>query len=211
MKNQSSKTYAILHSNGKTTHISKTEFMQLLRMKDEKGNALYGWYDDGEYDESYECGTRTNRHYRNGDNNYLIPMCDELLAEVYRIHHNDIARQQMLGIRRKRAGFSINQIPIQVDDNGNENEIEFPNEIADVETIVFNEALLRDLHAALNLLTDYERYVIGSLYGVNKQSTMSLQAFADSENMKYSSARSLRDRILRKLGKLAPYLKDYLN
>jgi hypothetical protein len=211
MKNQSTKTYAILHSNGEAIPISKDEFMQRLRMKDENGNVLYGWYDDGEYDESYEFGSRTNRHYRHGDNNYLIPIGDESLAEVYRIHHNDISRQQMLGIRRKRAGFSINPMPTRVDDDGTETEMEFSDDTADVETIAFNDALLRDLHAVLDLLTDYERYVVDSLYGVDKPSTISLQEFADSEGLKYSSARSLRDRVLRKLAKLAPHLKDYLD
>jgi hypothetical protein len=198
MKNQNQKTYAIL-SHNEATPITKTEFMRLLRMKDENGKAVYGWCDDGEYDESYEYGSRTNRHYRHGDNNYLIPLGDKSLAEIYRIYHNDIARQQMLGIRRKRAGFSINPMPTHVDDDGNKIEIEYPDETDDVETIALNDALLRDLHAVLGLLTEYERYIVDSLYGVDKHSTMSLQEFATSENMKYSSARSLRDSVLRKL------------
>ena len=195
------KSYTILSIDNAETSTSATKFFEALYTKDEHGKPLYYWIDDGEY---------INGKYQRGNNNVLLPRESAHFTEVYRVHHNDIARQEMAGIRRFRAGNS-NVSPGTENEDGEPCEREIVDERAerDIYANVEHAELIEHLYIVLDELNSLDKEIVSMLYGLDGEPPMTKTACAAALNKNWRMVSRAEERALAKLRELLADFADY--
>jgi len=100
------------------------------------------------------------------------------------------------------------RVPVSLEER-EETGVQHPNGDSDVLSKIIEDEFIAEMRSVLHLLEIVEARVIEALYGLNEPA-VSLTEYAESEGLKYSTARSHRDRAMKKLPELAAHLKDYL-
>jgi hypothetical protein len=198
------KTYTIFDFKVVTASVTAIKFFAALFKKGEDGKSLYYWYDDGEY-------SFAEHRYIHGDNNFLFPKASEHLKEIYRIHHNDIERQRMQGIRRIRRGVSVASLTIEDDDALVEREVADEHSESDIYAPAEYNDLAKRLGIVLNELQALEREVIAALYGLDGQVPMSKTACAAALGKNWRTIARAEERAIAKLRDLLADFSDYSN
>ena len=153
----------------------------------------------------------------------LLHKENQAAIEAYRIHHNNVSNQWGKNDRLSRCLDDMgrvcrkdckvcdkkrqSRIPISLDAR-KEAGLQHPNENSDLLSDLVSKEMAEELHRVLKTLETAERDIVYALYLDGE--TISLADYAKVKNVKYSTARSLRDKAFRRIAKLAEHLKEYL-
>jgi len=180
-----------------------------------------------EFKEAYQSGE--HQYYSDKDPfseykvHFLIHKGNERAIAAYKALHNFDANEWGKNDRlnrcidengnvckrdcRKCGKERVSHAPVSLDER-EESGIQHPAD-SDILSEIVTDEFISEMKLVLDRLEEAERKVTKAIFGLDKPA-VSLAEYAESEGLKYSTARSHRDRAMRKLLKLAAHLKDYL-
>jgi len=199
------------------------EYKIITRDGEERSVTPAVFYDTLYQNNDYELCDGRNE---NGGSMFLLQRDDGVLTETSKLFHQEKSKQWAEADRRTRCVLpngSLCRQPKRDCESCSrerssrtysiearaENGIQETDQTASPEETVINDDFIAEMHSVLELLEDAEKRVIKALYGVDEPA-LSLRDIASAEGIKYSMARSIRDRAFRHLTNLAAHLKEYI-